>query len=226
MENRYVPYTPIMRYALILIFAAAAAMVVAARAAQTPAPSDTVTIRAARLLDGKGGSRTNAVIEIRGSKITAIDQRKGPVTYDLGDVTLMPGMIDVHVHIDWHFQPNGLYGQRPGEPRETPEQRDKAIQANLDAMLDAGFTTVQSVGSPHDKMVRDAIEQGRIPGPRLLTSLGALTDASGSPEQIRQWIRQKVKEGADVVKLFATKSIRDGGGQSMTDAQIDAVCGE
>src|SRR5262245_11015734 len=94
---------------------------------QVQTPADVVTLRAARLFDGRGASRANAVIEIRGSKIVAIDERKGPVTRELGDVTLMPGMIDVHVHVDWHFQPNGLYGQRPGQPRETPEETENAI---------------------------------------------------------------------------------------------------
>src|ERR1043165_2973026 len=91
--------------AVLAILAAGAGVAAFAtgRAAQTPMTTDTITIRAARLLDGRGGSTANAVVEVRGSKIVAIDQRKGPVTYDLGDVTLMPGMIDVHVHIDWHF---------------------------------------------------------------------------------------------------------------------------
>ena len=81
---------------------------------------------------------------------------------DLGDVTVMPGMIDVHVHIDWHFRPNGLYGNRAGQPAETPEQTEAAIQANLDAMLDAGFTTVQSLGAASDEARRDAIAAGTI----------------------------------------------------------------
>ena len=76
------------------------------------------------------------------------------MTHDLGDVTLMPGMIDVHTHVDWHFQPNGKYGNRPGEPRETPEQRDAAIAENLKATLLAGFTTVQNVGNAGDKALQ------------------------------------------------------------------------
>ncbi len=59
-----------------------------------------ITIRAARLLDGRGGTVANAVVEVQGSKITKIDSRSGPVTYDLGDVTMLPGMIDVHVHLN------------------------------------------------------------------------------------------------------------------------------
>ena len=135
--------------ALLMTAAITMGVVTAMPDQQTPAaaPVDRITLRAARVFDGQGGVRTNAVIEIRGSKIVAIDDRTGPVTRDLGDVTLMPGMIDVHVHVDWHFQPNGLYGQREGQPRETAEQADAAIQANLDATLDAGVTTVQSLGA-------------------------------------------------------------------------------
>ncbi len=194
--------------------------------AQAPA-AGSVTIRAARLLDGLGGRRTNAVIEIRGSKIVAIDQRKGGVTHDLGDVTLMPGLIDVHVHIDWHFQPNGLFGQRPGQPRETPQQIDQAIQANLDALLDAGFTTVQSLGAASDKARREAIAAGTMRGPRILTSLGQISPrATDTPDQLRDRVRALKASGADVIKLFASGSIRDGGTMNVTVEQIDAVCGE
>jgi imidazolonepropionase-like amidohydrolase len=210
-------------FAVIVIGVAASA----ARPPQAQAPGDTVTIRAARLFDGRGGSRANAVIEVRGSKIVTIDDRRGPVTYDLGDVTLMPGMIDVHVHIDWHFQPNGLFGQRPGEPQETPEQVAAAVQANLDATLDAGFTTVQSLGAASDKARRDAIAAGTMRGPRLLSSLGQINpSARDTPDSLRQRVRTLKTNGADVIKLFASGSIRDGGKMSATVDQINAVCGE
>ena len=83
-------------------------------AAQSPAGA--VTIRAARVLDGRGGQLANATVEIRGETIAAVDQRSGPVTHDLGDVTLMPGLIDVHVHIGWHFGKDG----RADNKGETP----------------------------------------------------------------------------------------------------------
>src|SRR5262245_3870932 len=122
--------------------------------ADKPIPT---VIKAARLIDGRGRMLTNVVVAVQGSRITYVGPATSttpPATFNLGDVTLMPGMIDVHVHIDWHFQPNGLYGPRPGQPRETPEQTTAAIQTNLDAMLQAGFTTVQSLGSDLDKMFR------------------------------------------------------------------------
>jgi imidazolonepropionase-like amidohydrolase len=194
--------------------------------AQTPTAPAAVTYRAARVLDGRGRMITNGVVEIRGSQIVAVDQRRGPVTHDLGDVTLMPGMIDVHVHIDWHFQPNGLYGQRPGQDRETPEQAAAAIQANLNATLDAGFTTVQSLGNRGDKDLRDAINAGTKRGPRLLSSLGQLQPGTQTPEQLSERVRQLKTQGADAIKTFASGSIRDGGVMNVTQAQLDAICSE
>jgi imidazolonepropionase-like amidohydrolase len=97
---------------------------------------------------------------------------------------------------------------------------------NAYATLLAGFTTVQSVGAPIDRDLRDGIERGVIPGPRVLTSLGAVTENTGSPDKIRLFVRRNAGDGADLIKLFATKSIRDGGAQSMTDAQVEAACGE
>ena len=214
--------------ALIVTAAITLGVVSAMPDQQTPAaaPGDRVTLRAARVFDGRGNMRTNAVIEIRGSKIAAIDQRTGPVSRDLGDVTLMPGMIDVHVHPDWHFQPNGLYGQREGQPRETPEQTAAAIQANLDATLNAGFTTVQSLGAATDKARRDAINAGTMRGPRILTSLGQIQGNNSTPDQLRERVRTLKTNGADVIKFFASGSIRDGGKMNVTQEQIDAVCGE
>jgi imidazolonepropionase-like amidohydrolase len=90
----------------------------------------------------------------------------------------------------------------------------------------AGFTTVQSIGSPLDVDMRAAIARGIMPGPRLLTSIRPVDEHTGTPEQIRAFVRKAVADGADFVKIFATKSIREGGAQTMTDAQIQAACGE
>jgi imidazolonepropionase-like amidohydrolase len=92
--------------------------------------------------------------------------------------------------------------------------------------LNAGFTTIQSPGSPEDKDLRDAIARGIIPGPRILTSLEPLTEQSGPPEKLRELVRERKQQGADFIKLFASKSIREGGTQTMTDAQLQAACGE
>ncbi len=89
-----------------------------------------------------------------------------------------------------------------------------------------GFTTMQSVGAELDKDLRDMIAAGAIPGPRLITSLTAVTEATGTPEQIRAYVDRKKADGADLIKLFATASIRDGGKMTMTVEQIRATCGE
>jgi imidazolonepropionase-like amidohydrolase len=195
-------------------------------AAQRPAAPGVITIHAARLIDGRGGVRRNATIEIRGSKIAAVDERAGPYTHDLGDVTLMPGMIDVHTHVDWHFGPDGRYPAR----NETPEQRQEAIAANLRATLLAGFTTIQNVGNGNDKALRDAIAAGTLVGPRLLTSLGSISAGGrggpATPESLRERVRRFKADGADLIKVFASESIRTGGAPTMTQEQLDAVCGE
>jgi imidazolonepropionase-like amidohydrolase len=97
---------------------------------------------------------------------------------------------------------------------------------NAYADLMAGFTTVQCVGANMDKDLRDIIARGVLPGPRVLTSLAALTNASWTTEQIRQYVDQTAKNGADLIKIFASRSIRDGGGQTLSDEQIQAACGE
>ena len=181
-----------------------------------------VTIRAARLLDGAGNTLENGVIEVQGSKITAVDQRPGPVTYDLGDVTLMPGMIDVHVHLQWIFGPDGRYGGRGVLPSYTAD----AVLDNARATLMAGFTTVQSLGWAGDKGLRDAVNAGTVNGPRIITSLSQIQGGSSTPEQLRERVRQAKADGADVIKFFASASIRDGGKMNVTQAQVDAVCGE
>jgi imidazolonepropionase-like amidohydrolase len=89
-----------------------------------------------------------------------------------------------------------------------------------------GFTTVQSVGAELDADLRGTIEAGRIAGPRVLTSLRSVNESTGDAERIRAYVRQMKADGADVVKLFATASIRDGGKMTMTPDQINAACGE
>jgi imidazolonepropionase-like amidohydrolase len=205
-----------------LATAALPAASVRALAGQGRGGAQPVTIRAARLLDGIGGTLQNGVIEVQGSKITAVDQRTGPVTYDLGDMTLMPGMIDVHVHLQWIFGPDGRYGGRGVLPSYTAD----AILDNARATLMAGFTTVQSVGWAGDKPLREAINAGTVNGPRILTSLGQLQGGQSTPDQLRERVRQFKADGADLIKFFASASVRDGGKMNVSQAQIDAVCGE
>src|SRR5207248_8223201 len=92
--------------------------------------------------------------------------------------------------------------------------------------LMGGFTTVQSLGSAEDKPLREAINRGVVPGPRLLTALRPISNGSMTADQIRDWIRKLKSDGADVVKIFASKSIREGGGPTLTQEQLQAACGE
>jgi imidazolonepropionase-like amidohydrolase len=89
-----------------------------------------------------------------------------------------------------------------------------------------GFTTVQSVGAELDADLRVQIARGAIAGPRLITSLRAVNENTGDPAAIRAYVQKMKADGADVVKLFATASIRDGGKMTMTAEQIEAACGE
>lgn len=203
-----------MRFALFLI-----AFVSTISAQQQ---SGAVTIRAARLIDGKGGVQQAATVTVRGSTIERVAAATGAVTHDLGTLTLLPGFIDTHVHIGWHFGPDGKYASGP----EPPEQAALYGAENAYVTLMAGFTTVQSVGAASDKPLRDAIARGILPGPRILTSLGSVGNAKWTPEQIRQDIRTKKANGADLIKIFASASIRDGGTPTLSQEQVDAACGE
>jgi imidazolonepropionase-like amidohydrolase len=98
--------------------------------------------------------------------------------------------------------------------------------ANAYATLMAGFTTVQSPGSPEDKDLRDWIANGGVPGPRILTSLEPITDARLSPDSLRALVRQRKAQGADLIKIFASRSIREGGAATMSAEQLNALCGE
>jgi imidazolonepropionase-like amidohydrolase len=181
-----------------------------------------ITLRAARVIDGRGNTIANGVVEVQRSKIVAVDQRTGPVTHDLGDVTILPGLIDVHVHLNWHFGPNGKYGERDVPAGFAMD----AIIENARRTLLAGFTTVQSLGAAQDKPLREAIAAGVVPGPRLVTSLGQVQPGSQTPVQLRERVRALKAQGADAIKAFASGSIRDGGKMNVTRAQLDAICSE
>jgi imidazolonepropionase-like amidohydrolase len=191
-------------------------------AAPSAGQESTIVIRAGMLLDGKGGAQRNAYIVVQGPKIVKIASQATTATYDLRTLTILPGLIDTHVHISYHFGQDGRASNRG----ETPAQEAYFTAENAYATLMAGFTTVQSVGAAADVPLREAIARGALPGPRILTSIRTLNENSGTPDQLRELVRQLKADGADVVKIFASKSIRDGGGQTMTDEQLVAVCGE
>src|SRR3954468_5684789 len=182
-------------------------------------------IRAARVLDGTGRMIPNATVVVRGTRIVSVGPNAtvpaGARVYDLPSLTLLPGLIDAHDHLAWHFNPQGRYhgGRDDGE---TEFEGALAIAGNANATLRGGITTSQSLGSPEEKPLRAAIATDQLPGPRLLTSLNPLTERSGGPDTLRQLVRQRKEQGADVIKLFASKSIREGGAQTMTDEQLVA----
>ena len=187
------------------------------------AQNQTIRIHAATVLDGTGKTLRNVTIVVQGSKITSIETGGAAnANYELGQLTIVPGMIDVHAHVGWHFDKDGRYAARPG----SPAQEILYSAENAYVTLMAGFTTIQSPGQPNDVELREAIARGVFPGPRILTSIRQINERSGTPDEIRQRVRQLKTDGADVIKIFASASIRDGGKQTMTDAQINAVCGE
>jgi imidazolonepropionase-like amidohydrolase len=191
-------------------------------AAQSPRP---IVIRATTVLDGKGGVLRDVALVIQGSKIVRVDSSSSEATYDLRGLTVMPCWIDTHTHIVTHFDRETGKVHSP-RVNETPEQSMLYAVENAYKTFMAGFTTIQSPGAEMDKDLRDWIAEGRVPGPRILTSLRAVTDQTGDPAQIRAFIRKAIADGADFVKIFATASIRDGGAQTMSDEQIQAACDE
>jgi imidazolonepropionase-like amidohydrolase len=191
--------------------------------ASPAAAQEAVVIRAGTILDGRGGSMRDVAVVVRGSKIDRINTApSGSATYDLRRLTLLPGLIDTHVHIGWHF---GKSGRLENEGESAAESMLYGAE-NAWMTLTGGVTTVQSVGSPSDATLRDAIARGVLPGPRILTSIRSLTDDKLTPDQLRTAVRRLKDEGADLIKIFASRSIRDGGAQTMSQEQLAAACGE
>jgi imidazolonepropionase-like amidohydrolase len=192
---------------------------------QTPVQEKRIVIAASTVLDGKGRVLHDTRIVIEGSRIVAVDPKAGPVDYDLRGLTVMPGWIDAHVHVTWRFGKDGKNAGMAGTTQEDAYQS----ASNAWVMLMAGFTTVQSVGSPTDIPLRDAIAKGLLPGPRILTAVEPLVargEQAGTPEEIRAFVRKQKEAGADVIKIFASQSIRQGGGLTLSPEQLGAACDE
>jgi len=191
--------------------------------AQTPR----VVIQTSTLLDGKGGVLKNQQIVIEGAVIRIVAPGTAKPDYDLRGLTVMPGWIDTHIHLNWHMDANNKSVSNGGKPE------DMALATAGDAWITVrgGFTTVQSVGAAIDGPVRDIVNRGLLPGPRIFTSLRQIQGAGQDkirtePQALRDLVRRTKQDGADVIKLFATTGLGAGGDQSMTDEQIQAVCSE
>ncbi len=196
--------------------------------AQAP-PKGAQILRTSRILDGTGRTLTNIDIEVTNGTITALRPSTGPLpanAIDLRRRTVLPGLIDTHVHLGWYVNDeNRLHTESDGD---TQAEQAYHQAGNAWNTLRAGFTTVQSIGEADNDVLRNAIALGLIPGPRLITSLGSLNERTGggSPDSLRAAVRRFKTAGADVIKIFASKSIRDGGEATMTDEQLAAACGE
>jgi imidazolonepropionase-like amidohydrolase len=199
----------------------------AAQKGSKPTPQRTrrIVIATNKLFVGRGNVLPQTRIVIEDSKIVAIDPKASPIDYDLRGLTVMPGWIDAHVHITWSFGPDG---KNEGADATTQFAAYQSA-ANAWATLMAGFTTVQSVGSPLDVPLRDAIAKGALPGPRILTAVQPLEgqgEKTGTPDQIREFVRKQKAAGADLIKIFASESIRKGGGMTLSQEQLNAACDE
>lgn len=187
-------------------------------------PGDTLVLTADRVVDGRGGVLEHHGVVVRAGRITAVlpvdrlpDSRN---RRDFPGGAILPGFIDTHVHLDWHFGEDGRFTR--DDPPEVSALH--AIENGI-RMLEAGFTTVQSLGSPVDGPVRDAVARGLVPGPRIITSLGSLNAGTGDAEAMAAEVQRLADAGADAIKIFASESSRDGGGPTLTQEQLDAACG-
>jgi imidazolonepropionase-like amidohydrolase len=220
------------------------------------AQSGPYVLKAARLFDGKSDRLVQpAEVVVVDGKIESIGGAApaNATVLDLGDATLLPGFIDAHTHLTQDFDPDYQGARLRGMERTVPEQAIRAT-ANARKTLMAGFTTVRDVGS-HDFLdvgLRNSINSGIVPGPRMLVSVHALGSTGGhcdegaglrfgllnhesgpedgvinSPDQARFAVRFNIKYGADVIKTCATGGVLsptdDVDTPQLTQAELDAL---
>ncbi|HZM69477.1 MAG TPA: amidohydrolase family protein [Candidatus Cryosericum sp.] len=181
-------------------------------------------IGASAVFDGKGRLLRNTRIVAEGGRIVALDPKAGPVDYDLTGLTVLPGFIDAHVHITWGFDKDGKNAGTGGTTQEAAYE----AASNAWLTLMGGFTTVQSVGAPGDVPLRDAIAKGVLPGPRILTSIEWLMGRgaeTGTPDDVRAFVRKEKRAGADVIKIMASGGMLKGE-KTLSQEQLDAACDE
>ena len=218
--------TPTGRWPAVAVMLACVCAGASAPASSQPA-GETTVLRGAHILDGRGEVLADRDLVVRDGRIAEIVPRgtaRGDRVYDLTAVTVLPGYIDTHVHIGNHFDDDGKVHRQAVDPSVAHATLHGAENAFRTLMN--GITTMQSLGSPRDAELRAWIDRGEIPAPRLLSSLGAVNENTGTPDEIRAYVRGRAAAGADVIKVFASTSIRFGGVTNLTAAQLDAACGE
>jgi len=203
----------------------ALSLVAGAVQAQVQSASTPIVILTDRALDGRGGTLRGATITVENGRITSLAAApaRGATTIDLRGYTVLPGWIDTHVHLESHFDRTGTIAGR-SEPAA-----EAALGIANNAWLDlmAGFTTVQSVGAYSEAPLRDMIRDRGYPGPRVLTSLAPIQgDSTISDDSLRALVRSRKDRGADLIKIFASKSQRVGAGPTFTESQLRVLCGE
>ncbi len=194
------------------------------------AQTETFFIKASTLIDGRGGRVDDAVIRVDGDRIGAVGSSDsleipaGARVIDLGTATLLPGFIDMHVHLNGKATEHGYRALSRGTHRAAITGVVMARRTLL-----AGFTTVRSVGAPAftDVALRNAINEGDVPGPRLKVSGPALGVTGGhcdlnllppefeftasgvadGPWEVRARVRENIKYGADLIKFCATGGV-------------------
>ena len=190
-----------------------------------PAPPDgPVVIVTDHALDGRGGVLRDARIRVERGRITSVTAPPPrAATIDLRGYTVLPGWIDTHVHLDSHFDRTGRIATRS----EPAAEAALGMANNAWITLAAGFTTVQSVGALSDAPLRDMIRDHGFPGPRVLTSLTPINgDSAITSDSLRAMVRWRKEHGADLIKIFASKSERVGAGPTITEEQLRVLCGE
>ena len=183
----------------------------------------TIVLTADRVLDGRGGVLEGHGVVVREGRIVAVaaaaDLPAGE-RHDFPGGTILPGLIDTHVHLGWHFGDDGKLARGAAPETEAMHAVENGIR-----MLEAGFTTVQSLGAPVDGPVRDAVNRGVVPGPRIITTLGQLSARTGGADELVAEVNRLADAGADAIKIFASESIRVGGGPTLSQEELDAACG-
>ena len=144
---------------------------------------NTYVLRAARLFDGNGDRVVQpGIVVVSGNRIQSVGGQvpAGATVIDLGDTTLLPGFIDAHTHLTMDFNPDYNGARLNNLSRTSPELAIRST-ANARATLTAGFTTVRDVGSSNflDIGLRNAINAGIVPGPRMLVAVHAIGSTGG-----------------------------------------------